>query len=186
MRRVVATCTLAAALAGCGNARTPVPDVSRPLAPGPTAPASFPQDGVRLAAPQGWKPEAGRAPLVLSTDGGTASVTVWRYPRAEPLPRTRAQLQAARDALVAAAKARDRSFALQRASIRRVDGRPAVELRATETIAGVPRAVVSTHVYAFGAELIIDGAAPARDFPTAETTVFAPLVRSLRLREPAA
>jgi hypothetical protein len=187
MRAAAATtCVVAAALAGCGNDRTPVPDASRPLAPGPAATVSFPHAGLRFAAPQAWRPTQGRAPLVASANGGTAAIAVWRYPRSERLPRTRAQLQAARDALVGAAKARDKTFALARTTVRRVDGRPAIELRGTETIAGAPRTVVSTHVYAFGGEIVIDAYAAARDFATTDAAVFGPLVRSLRLGEPRA
>jgi hypothetical protein len=186
MRRSALVFAVAAALAGCGNGRARVPDTATPGPPLGTNAAAYPQAGLRFGAPAGWHVEPGRAPLVTTITTGRATIAVWRYPRTEPLPATGAQLEQARAALLAAAKARDASFAEHRTTVTRVDGRPAIVVRGTETLAGQPRTVRSTHVYAFGGEVVVDAFAPARDFARVDRQVFGPLVRSLRLSKPRA
>lgn len=115
---------------------------------------------------------------------GQAAVSIFRYPRTEPLPATPAALDAAAAALVDAARTRDPTFAEIKRARLRVDGRPAVVVRGTETVAGQPRTVRSTHVYAFGGEVVVDAIAPAEDFKRVDAEVFRPLVRSLRIRAP--
>jgi hypothetical protein len=44
--------------------------------------------------------------------------------------------------------------------------------------------VRSTHVYAYGGEVVVDAFAPANVFGRADRDAFRPLVRSLRLRGP--
>lgn len=165
----------------CGHARTPPPDVTTPAAPSGTETVRSAPAGVSFAAPRGWRRQrAPAAPLVASLRDGRAIVNVFRYPRTEPLPQTRAELRTAGEALVGAAKQRDATLTERSRSVTRVDGRPAVVLRATETIEGQPRTVRSTHVYADGAELVVDAIAPAVDFARVDAAVFRPFVRSLR------
>jgi hypothetical protein len=170
--------------AGCGNDRTPAPDVMTPGPPLGANTQSYGAAGLEFTAPAGWSVQPGEAPLVTTIATGQATISIFRYPRTEPLPRTPAALDAAATALAAAARQRDPTFAeLKRARLR-VDGRPAVVVRGTETIAGQPRTVRSTHVYAFGGEVVIDAIAPAEDFKRVDAEVFRPLVRSVRLRAP--
>jgi hypothetical protein len=182
MRRPAIIAVAAAlALCGCGNDRTKPPDVKTAGQPLGSNDARFPTQGIRFLAPAGWSLDSGVAPLVATTQTGRATVAIWRYPRSEPLPRTKAQLTAARDALVAAATARDPTFKAVRTIIRRLRGVPAIVLLGTETIEGQPRTVRSTHVYAHGAETVVDAYAPAEDFERLDASVFRPLVGSLRV-----
>jgi hypothetical protein len=181
MRRALIATTATVLLAGCGNERTPAPDVATPGPPIGTTPARYPQHGIAFAAPGGWKVSPGTAPLVATVQTGQATVAVWRYPRAEPLPRSKAHLSAARDALVAAAQARDATFKPIKTALTKVNGAPAVQVRATETIDGQPRTVRSTHIYKRGAEVVVDAYAPQKDFVRVDAQVFRPLLRSLRI-----
>jgi hypothetical protein len=115
---------------------------------------------------------------------GPAQIAVWRYPRTEPLPATKAQLTQARDLLLEAARARDQTFKESKASITKVGGHPAIQVRGTETVGGQPRSVRSTHVYAYGGEVVLDAFAPANVFGQADRDAFRPVVRSLRLQAP--
>ncbi|MCA1690147.1 MAG: hypothetical protein LC720_06850 [Actinobacteria bacterium] len=62
--------------------------------------------------------------------------------------------------------------------------RGAVQLRGLETIDGQRREVRSTHLYADGAEVVIDAYAPPDQFRTVDRGVFHPLLRGLRLAAP--
>ena len=59
-------------------------------------------------------------------------------------------------------------------------------MRGTATIAGQQRRVRSVHVYAFGAELVVDAVVEPAQAARVGREVVAPLVRSLRLRDPGA
>jgi hypothetical protein len=171
-------------VAGCGDRQGTPPDVSVPAQPNGATPVRFATAGVRFAAPGGWHVQSGTAPLVATVQSGTALVAVWRYPRTEPLPATHAQLTQARDLLVQAARARDATFKVARSTITKLGSHPAIQVRATETVSGQPRDVRSTHVYAFGAEVVVDAYAPASVFGRVDREAFRPLVRSLRLAAP--
>jgi hypothetical protein len=175
---------IACLLAGCGNRQGTPPDVSAPARPNGATPVTFAQAGVRFAAPGGWHVQAGTAPLVATVQSGTALVAIWRYPRTEPLPATRPQLTQARDLLLQAAKARDATFSAAGSAITKLGSHPAIQIRGTETLSGQPRSVRSTHVYAFGAEVVVDAYAPASVFGQVDREAFRPLVRSLRLAAP--
>lgn len=175
---------LAALAAGCGRDRLAVPDVERPAAAGGTQPVAYGAAGVRLRLPRAWRFEDGADPLVTSGGSGTATVALWRYPRAEPLPRTRRALRDARKALEAAAKVRDQTFSLRSARITKVNGAPAIVLVGDQTVAGQRRRVKSTHAYAEGAELVLDAYAAEADFPRVNRAVFRRLARSLHLDAP--
>lgn len=56
---------------------------------------------------------------------------------------------------------------------------------ADERIGLARRHVGSAHVYAQGAELVVDAFAPPGEFATVDRTMFQPLLRSLRLTRPA-
>ncbi|UTI62585.1 hypothetical protein NBH00_14575 [Paraconexibacter antarcticus] len=182
---LVATASLAA-LAGCGNAKQASPDVRTPGPAFGSERVPYASAGLTLLrAPAGWARSAGVPPAVATIATGEATIGIFRYPRTEPLPRTKAQLDAAATALVAAAKARDPTFTEIKRARLKVDGRPAVQIRGTETIDGQPRTVRTTHVYAFGAELVIDAYAPEKDFRRVDKQVFMPLLAGVRLRRPA-
>lgn len=172
-------------LAGCGNDRQVPPDVATPGPAFGSEAASYPGAGLTLPrVPAGWARIAGQAPAVVTIATGEAAVGIFRYPRTEPLPVTKAQLDAAVTQLVAAAKARDPTFTEIKRARTTVDGRPAVTVRGTETIDGQPRTVRTTHIYAFGAETVIDAFAPAKDFRRVDAEVFRPLVAAARISRP--
>jgi hypothetical protein len=141
---------------------------------------------VAFQAPAGWLPTKGAAPLLATIATGEATIAIYRYVRSEALPRTPAELNAALDALVTAAKARDSTFTEIKRARLQVDGHPAVQLRGIETIVGRHRTVRSTHIYAEGAEVVVDAFAPDRDFRRVDAQVFRELLRSLRIRKPTA
>ena len=182
MRRL--TLLVCLAVAGCGNQQQRPPAVGPPAQPNATTPVAFDRDGVRFAAPGGWHVQSGTAPLVATVQSGTAMIAVWRYPRTEPLPASREQLTQARDLLLQAARARDATFKPLKSALTRLGSHPAIQVRGTETISGQPRMVRSTHVYAFGAEVVVDAYAPADVFGRIDRAAFVPLVRSLKLRAP--
>lgn len=185
MRRELSLiCAASVLAAGCGNQQSAAPDVTTPAQATGRTPAYFDRQGVRFSAPGGWHLRAGAAPLVATVQSGTASIAVWRYPRAETLPGTRAELAQARDTLLAAARARDTTFRQATVAITRIGTHPAIQVRGTETVSGQPRTVRSTHVYAFGAEVVVDAFAPADVFRRVDRDAFGPLLRSLRVRAP--
>jgi hypothetical protein len=180
-----AVAAVALALGGCGNSRQAAPDVATPGPAFGSETASYPKAGLTLRrAPAGWARIAGEAPAVVTIATGQATIGIFRYPRTEPLPQTEEQLDAAATALVAAAKARDPTFKEIKRARLKVDGHPAVQIRGTETIDGQPRTVRTTHVYAFGAETVIDAFAPEKDFRRVDSEVFRPLLATARLAAP--
>jgi hypothetical protein len=183
-RALVSSCACLAALAaGCGNHRTKAPDVDEPLAPKGHLMADYPSAGLRFEAPRNWLRSTGQAPLVATVTSGLATVAIWRYDRTEPLPRRPADLSFAREELVKAAKARDKTLSLESSQVLDVGGIHGVELLGDETIDGAPRRVRSTHLYdrAGKAEIVIDAYAPPERFERVNRKVFAPLLASLKV-----
>jgi hypothetical protein len=186
MRRLVLIPVAAATALGCGNERTDPPNVSKVGPFQGTVAVRYPQQGIAFQAPKGWDLNSGKSPLVATAQTGRATIVVWRYPRAEPLPQTPEQLRQARDALLGAAKARDPTFTPIKVAITKVRGAPAVQIRATETINGNPRTVRSTHIYTQGSEVIVDAYAPADEFRRVDATAFRGVLRTLRISTPKA
>jgi hypothetical protein len=179
---VLTLAALAAAAAGCGGGSSS--DTTTAVATAAHADGAFPQAGVSFAPPSDWNVAAGRGHLVATAQAGQATVAVWRYPRSEKLPKSRLQLQAARDALVNASRRRDASFEQIKTAATTIAGQPAVQIRAREHIAGQPRTVRSTHIYAHGAEIVVDAYADAGSFRQVDAAVFRPLLRSLQVSLP--
>lgn len=169
---------------GCGNDRTLAPDVMTPGQPLGSNTQRYDAAGLVFEAPAGWSVRPGEPPLITTIATGRAAISIFRYPRTVPLPTTRAALDSAAEALVVAARTRDPTFVELKRSRLRVDGRPAIVVRGTQTVAGQPRTVRSTHIYAFGGEVVVDAIAPAADFKRVDAEAFRPLVRSLQLRAP--
>ena len=170
---VVAAAALAA---GCGS-DSPSQTTTTAALPG----GSYPAQGISFTAPTGWTVDEGEGHLVATARAGQATVAVWRYPRDEKLPKSKAQLKAARDALLKVAHRHDVTFEEIKTAPTVIAGKPAVQIRAREHIAGQPRTVRSTHIYANGAEYVIDAYADADSFRQTDATVFRPLLRSLRV-----
>ena len=184
-RTAAAVCTVSAIVnLACGRERIEPPDTVRPATPAGFAAEAYPQAGLFLDRPGNWPFVRGRPPLVASASSGTATVALWRYERTEPLPRSEEALDAAEEALIDAAEARDPSFALEEAERVEVDGARAIQILGTESVAGSRRRVRSTHVYAKGAEVVLDAYAPAEEFDRVDAAVFGPILESLRIDPP--
>jgi len=189
MRRLpalLALLTAAVLAAGCGNERTPPPDVDTPGRPFGFSDREVDDAGLALQVPNGWRVAEGTPPQVIASSTGTAVLSVWRYPRTEPLPDSEDELQAARDNLIDAAKARDPDLRVRSSEVTEIDGRPAVEIVAEGTITGRERVLHSVHVYAFGSEYVIDAYARAQDFERVDEQVFEEVIDSIELSEPMA
>lgn len=184
MRRLICALVAVALLAGCGNDETDPPDTTTPGPRLGSTATSYPQHGIAFDAPAGWNVDRGQPPLIATLATGQATVAIWRYPRSEPLPKTEAELKGARDALLAAARRRDKTFEVIKSAPAKIAGEPAVQIRARETIQGQARVVRSTHIYAEGAEVVIDAFAGPDDFRRVDAEVFRPLLRSLKLSAP--
>ena len=175
---------LAAAVGGCGDARTAPPNVSRPAVPSGSTPHDYASLGLEFRSAANWSYETGRLPLVAMMSSGQAVVSIWRYPRSQVLPHGLAQLRRARHALVTAAHARDPTFVAAGGRIVKIDGQPAIDLTGHETVQGQPRLLRSVHVYAHGAEYVVDALAPAAYFAAADASLFVPLLETLRFPAP--
>jgi hypothetical protein len=186
---VLAAAALVALLAGCGNDRTTAPDLGIIPAPKGFRPALYPAQGIDFRAPTNWRISPGEGTHVATVAIGDAQVGVWRYPRTEPLPETRDQLDAARDAVVKQIEARDPTFKLTSTRLVLKKGIRAVEVVGVGTNLtnpSVQRSTRSLHAYGEGAEVVLDAFAPAKDFARVDEQTFAPMSRSLKLRAPKA
>ncbi len=192
MRRTLPTIAAAAAavlLTGCGNDRAPVPELG--LIPTPKAfrDAPFLAHGVQLRAPVNWRVVNGEGTHLATVAVGDAQVAIWRYPRTEPLPETRAQLAAARQALVAQIERRDPTFKLTSTRLVLKPGFRGVEVVGVGTNltnAKIQRSMRSLHAYGHGGEVVMDAFAPPRQFARVDEQAFGPMARSLRLSAPRA
>jgi hypothetical protein len=171
-------------LAGCGRDRTRPPDLTHARVGEGFIALDLASSGLSLRIPRGWQQWSIPLPGLTSLGSGGANVAVWRYERSEPLPSGPTALARARDALVAGARRRDPSLVVSSARVVRIDGAPGVELLASERVGSLRRRVRSTHVYASGAEIVIDALAPPRQFAELDRAVFRPVVASLRLSAP--
>jgi hypothetical protein len=178
--RLLLACPLLA-LAGCGNSRTPVPDISRPAPPQGFRTLTLSHAGVSLATPANWIVTGQSAPLVVTLNSGPAVVALWRFARSGPPPTTAAALGRARRSLITAVRGRDRAVSVVGSAETRVAGAGAVALQVRERIDGHLRRVLSTHVYIPGAELVLDEYAPPPQYAAVARSVFAPVLRSLAL-----
>jgi hypothetical protein len=184
MRRPASLALTAAAIAalaaaGCGS------DSSNKTATTSVAESgTFPAQGISFTPPADWSIDRGTGHLVATAQAGQATVAVWRYPRGEKLPKSKLELQAARDALIKASSKRDVTFEQIKTAATTIAGEPAVQIRARQHIAGQPRTVRSTHIYANGAEIVVDAYADADHFRKIDADVFRPLLRSLHVSEP--
>jgi hypothetical protein len=184
VRLALLSVVAAVLLGGCGNNRTPAPDTGLIPAPNTFRELKYPAEGITFRAPANWRVFDGDDPLLTTVAIGDAQIAVWRYERAEPLPQTRAQLKAARDALVAWVETRDATFQVTSSRLVVKPGLRAVELVGQGTNQGQRRSVRSLHAYGHGYEVVLDAFAPPKDFARVDAQTFAPVGRSLRLRAP--
>jgi hypothetical protein len=175
-------------LGGCGNDRTPVPELGLIPAPKDFRDTEFKAQGVQFRAPTNWRVVDGEPPHLATVAIGDAQIGIWRYPRSEPLPETRAQLAAARQALVAQIESRDPTFKLTSTRLVVKPGFRGVEVVGVGSNlanGSIQRSMRSLHAYGHGGEVVMDAFAPPRDFARVDEQTFAPMARSLRLTPPA-
>jgi len=178
--RPLAPALLVAALLGaCGAERREVRFADGREA-GPTRAIRLPSAGISFRAPR-------RAPLARQRRGprvarvtfDEAVVGLFAYRRREQLPRTQAELEAARRRLVAEVRGPD--YRLIRSRTTRVDGARAIELVGDQTISRRRVRTRSLHVFRGSGEYVIEMIAPVGTFGRYDRVLFTPLVRSLRL-----
>jgi hypothetical protein len=184
VRLALLSVVAAIVLTGCSNNRTPAPPTGLIPAPNVFRDLTYPAAGVTVKAPANWREVRGSAPQLATIAIGDAQIALWRYPRTEPLPQTRSQLDAARQALVAQVQRRDATFELTSSRLVVKRGLRAVEIVGQATNQGQRRAVRSLHAYGHGAEVVLDAFAPPSDFARVDEETFARVARSLRLRAP--
>lgn len=177
------TLLLAAAVSGCGSSRVALPSLSRTAAPGPMRTVAFSRQGVTLSLPQNWTVLDERQPLLAIATSGPAVIALWRFPAAGVVPSGAAELEQARQALIASARRRQPQLDLIRSAIVSVDGQGAVELDTIQRLRGALRRIRSMHVYVPGHELVLEEYAPPTLFHAVDHAVFSPVKRSLRLLE---
>ncbi|MEY2513957.1 MAG: hypothetical protein QOJ89_1315 [bacterium] len=184
---VLAAVGAAILFAGCGNARTPVPDLGLIPTPKGFRETPYAAQGVRFKAPTNWRVVDGDDTQLATVAIGDAQVGVWRYERTEPLPETHAQLAAARQALVAQIESRDPTFKLTSTRLVLKPGFRGVEVVGVGTNLtnrSVQRSMRSLHAYGHGLEVVMDAFAPPRQFARVDEQTFGPMARSLRLSPP--
>jgi hypothetical protein len=191
VHRVLLTLVAGAAvlLGGCGNDRTPVPELGLIPPPKGFRETPYAAQGVAFKAPTNWRVvEAEGDDKQLATVAmGDAQVGIWRYVRDEPLPETRDQLAAARQALVAQIESRDPTFKLTSTRLVQKPGLRGVEVVGVGTNLSNPkiqRSMRSLHAYGHGVEVVMDAFAPPREFARVDKQTFGPMARSLRLSAP--
>jgi hypothetical protein len=171
-------------LAGCANSQTPPPDTGLIPPPKGFRVVPYAAQGIRLRAPVNWRIVQGSGSQLATIAIGDAQIALWRYSRSEPLPETRAQLHAARQALVAQVQRRDSTFELTSSRLVIKRGLRAVELLGQATNQGERRSVRSLHAFGHGIEVVVDAFAPPKDFARVDEQTFGPVTRSLRLFRP--
>jgi hypothetical protein len=167
--------------AGCGTQPLRPPDPLAVRPPGGTVALRDPRSGLRFQAPRNWSHRIRTDPGMFRIASGAAEVSGWAYWRVEQLPSTRAQLDAARTALVKRARDRSTTFHLTGSSLTRVKGWPAIELRGTQQTLGRTLQTRSVHIFHNG-EYVIEALAPPSDFALTDRGVLEPLLRSLVFR----
>jgi hypothetical protein len=184
---LLAAAGVAVLLAGCGNDRASSPELG--LIPTPKAFQATPflAQGVQFRSPTNWRVVKGQDTHLATVAIGDAQVGIWRYVRDEPLPETRDQLAAARQALVAQIESRDPTFKLTSTRLVLKPGFRGVEVVGSGTNltnTSVQRSMRSLHAYGHGMEVVMDAFAPPREFARVDEQTFGPMARSLRLSAP--
>lgn len=169
----------AAALAGCGDSRTGVPNFAHVANPAPFREISDSAGGVRLWVPSDWSVLKLRPPLLDVITSGPAVIALWRYAR--PPSSLPVALPLARQEMLRSARRRDPGLSLIRSAFIKVDGYDAVVLDTLERIGQSLRQDRSIHVYSPGAEVVLEEYAPPDLFHSVDHTVFSPVRRSLRI-----
>lgn len=181
MRRLCLALLVSLPLSACGEERTVPPDIFAIQAPEGRERASFPRAGIALRHPANWTLRRRDAPAVFEIVSGEATIAGWAYPREEPLPEGRAQLERARTRLVSAITERDPEFRLRRAVTTEIAGSPAVEVYGDQVISRRRLRTRSVHVFTGGTEYVIEALAPPDDFSVVDRRALRPMLRTIEL-----
>lgn len=187
-RALAAGLAAAVLLAGCGSDPQSPPDVGAAGPPGRLVALELPDQGVTVRVPSAWEREevAPGGPLLAKLTSGRSTIALWRYPRTEPLPRTKADLEATRDSLVAAVLAREPTFSVTSTRVLRGTKRRGVEIIGAGPNQGSERRTRSLHLLGEGGEVVLDQYAPSEQFATVDGDVFRTVAASLRITGPPA
>ena len=179
--RVAPALLLAAvAAAGCGAERVAEPNVG--VRPGePTKKLTYPRAGIEATVPARFRAAWRRRPGVFRLVIADAVIAGYAYRREQQIPRTSAELEKARRALVAEVRGRKGDFALRRSRTTRVAGARAVELVGSQTLGQERVRTRSVHIYKGSAEYVFELIAPRDRFAALDRNVFSPMLRSLEL-----
>ena len=168
-------------VAACGEEPDDPPPVFEVKAPQGTKQAQFPRVGMTFEHPANWKLRRRDAPGVFELVSGQAIVAGWAYPREEPLPETDADLDAAKDRLVEAIKARDPDYRVRSATVTEVADAPAIDVEGEQTLSQRALRTRSVHVFLGDVEYVIEAIALPEDYGLVERGVMDPLIDSLEL-----
>ncbi|MBA3358697.1 MAG: hypothetical protein H0U20_04480 [Thermoleophilaceae bacterium] len=170
----------AMAFAGCGNQVEPVGSLT-PTPSKETRSLEYPRVGLTLSLPADLEVAKVGPPGVFRAGVGPGFVSAFAYRRKEQLPRSDAQLEAARRRLVDAAEERGDGYDSISSSTTEIGGSKAVELVGDQTISRARLRTRSLHVYEGRAEYVIELAVPIKDFDRLDRAVLAPVEASLEV-----
>lgn len=171
-------CLLAA---GCGKGPEPAPHPFAVRPPKGERSEAFPRAGMTIVRPRNWNINRRSAPGVFELVSGEATVAGWAYQRAEDLPETPEQLDAAKGRLVDEVEKRDPDFELETAEVTEVAGSPAIALEGEQSIAKRRLHTRSVHVFKGDVEYVIEALAPPPERELVERQVLEPLLGSIEL-----
>ncbi len=166
------------AFAGCGNQVEPVGSLT-PTPSKETRSLEYPRVGLTLSLPADLEVAKVGPPGVFRAGVGPGFVSAFAYRRKEQLPRSDAQLEAARRRLVDAAEERGDGYDSISSSTTEIGGSKAVELVGDQTISRARLRTRSLHVYEGRAEYVIELAVPVEEFARLNRAVFPVIERSL-------
>ncbi len=182
-RRLLALSALAAVplVAACGSKPQTLPEAGAAAKPGKLLVVKYPNAGVTLKAPRGWRRTRGKYPRVAALSSGKSVLAIWAYKRKEPGPQSKEELETAKTRLVKQIKRRNKRYDVKVSRIRALAGRPAIEVSGVQRIAGLPFKTRSIHIFKRNAEYVFEALAPANQFAQLEKGVLKPALTSMKL-----
>ena len=178
---LLSTAALLLLAAGCGNDRVGAGSLFDVPAGKATQALSYPEAGLKVTVPKEFDVKASEPPQLFRASLNAAFISSFAYRRAEQLPKTREELDAARKRLEDAAKKRDKTFRLKSSKLMEVDGAPAIELLGDQTIFKGRLRLRSLHVYRGNGEYVVELVAPVAGFARLDRASFPGIRRSLKV-----
>ena len=182
MRRLAISLLSAALLpfaVGCGNDRVGSGSLFDVPAGKATQALSYPEAGLKVTVPKEFDVKASTPPQLFRASLNAAFISSFAYRRAEQLPKTREDLEAARKRLEEAAERRDKTFRLKSSKLTEVDGAPAIELLGDQTIFKGRLRLRSLHVFRGNGEYVVELVAPVAAFARLDRASFPGIRTSL-------